>query len=115
MTYLSHQDGENTGKTSRTLAMLFIGENQDQIEIVNMWLRKIAHVFVFFVLTILVIVTMKVNQNAYYIYAIIFICLWAFVDEATKLKIQGRHFSLFDVGLNLIGVIMGLLVIYFFS
>ena len=33
--------------------------------------------------------------------------LWSYVDEATKPWIQGRHFSWFDVGLNLIGTFIG--------
>ncbi|WP_373218865.1 hypothetical protein [Ruminococcus sp. 5_1_39BFAA] len=33
--------------------------------------------------------------------------VWSYVDEATKPWIQGRHFSWFDVGLNLIGTFIG--------
>ncbi|MCD7892581.1 MAG: VanZ family protein [Erysipelotrichaceae bacterium] len=108
MTYLSHQDGEHTGKMSRSIAELFIGHYGD-IEELNIKLRKLAHIFVFFILSVLVLLTVKSW------YVLIVLCVWAFVDEATKPWIQGRHFSLFDVSLNLVGVVIGLLFIKFFS
>ena len=33
--------------------------------------------------------------------------VWAWADEATKPLVQGRHFSWFDVGLNIEGIKVG--------
>ena len=41
----------------------------------------------------------------------IFPAVWSYADEATKPLIQGRHFSWFDVGLNLLGTVIGGLVV----
>ena len=38
--------------------------------------------------------------------------VWSYVDEATKPLIQGRHFSWFDVGQNLIGTVIGAVVVW---
>lgn len=52
MTYLSHQDGEHTRRTSRELAEKFSFLEMD-VGLLNSKLRKAAHVVVFAVFTIL--------------------------------------------------------------
>ncbi len=105
MTYLSHQDGAHTAVFSRRLAEQFGGKaDAEKINRINGKLRRFAHVFVFFVLTVLC----RVAFDSYI--SIAAVCLWAWADEATKPWIEGRHFSWYDVGLNLIGVGIGLVV-----
>ena len=60
MTYLSRQDGEHTGRTSRELAekLSFLDSN---INILNGRLRRLAHVVVYAVLTILLAITLKLG------------------------------------------------------
>lgn len=41
----------------------------------------------------------------------IFPMAWSYADEAIKPLIQGRHFSWFDEGLNLLGTVIGGLVV----
>ena len=89
MTFLSHQDGEHTG---------------------NGKLRRIAHIVVFAVLTILLGLTIYFGGLPIWLHVIVIVL--SYVDEATKPWIRGRHFSWFDVGLNLIGVGMGEAVMY---
>ena len=60
MTYLSHQDGEHTGRTSRELAEKLSFLDSD-INILNGRLRRLAHVAVYAVLTILFAITLKLG------------------------------------------------------
>lgn len=104
MTFLSHQDGEYTGKTSRELAEYLHFLNADINEL-NGMLRRIAHIVVFAVLTVLLGLTLQFGELP--IGWIVIVVVWSYVDEATKPWIQGRHFSWFDVGLNLMGTFLG--------
>ena len=104
MTYLSHQDGEHTGRTSRELAEKLSFLDTD-INVLNGKLRRIAHVVVFAVLTILLGMTLRMGGMPLWWLLTVFV--WSYVDEATKPLIQGRHFSWFDVGLNLLGTVIG--------
>lgn len=104
MTYLSHQDGEHTRRTSRELAEKLLFLEMD-VGLLNSKLRKAAHVVVFAVFTILLGTTLRLG--GYSRWGVIGVVLWSYIDEVTKPLIQGRHFSWVDVGLNLIGVVIG--------
>jgi len=106
MTYLSHQDGEHTGKASLGLAekLGFLGINTNTL---NADLRKTAHVFLFFVFIILLNKVLE-NHSINAWYGIAFSVFWAWADERTKPFIKGRHFSWFDVGLNVCGFVLGM-------
>ena len=109
MTWLSHQDGEHTRKTSGALAkkLSFLNPNSD---VLNMELRKAAHTILFLIFAILLGVTLKLGSLP--MWFLLFAVLWSYIDEATKPWIQGRHFSWFDVGLNLFGVAIGCFVLW---
>lgn len=112
MTWLSHQDGEHTSKTSLELAnhMKHWFPVKD-IGKLNKQLRSSAHVILFAVLTILLTGTLrsaKVSAAGMAV-GLILTALWAWADEATKPLIQGRHFSWFDVRLNWMGIGIGIL------
>lgn len=110
MTFLSHQDGEHTGKASRELAkhLRFLDGDVNDL---NGKLRHVAHIVVFAVLTILLGLTIYSGGLPIWLHVIVFVL--SYVDEATKPWIRGRHFSWFDVGLNLIGVGMGWMIMFF--
>lgn len=108
MTYLSHQDGEHTGRTSRELADKLSFLDSD-INILNGRLRRWAHVVVYAVLTVLLAITLKLG--GYSPWLIVGIIVWAWADEATKPLVQGRHFSWFDVGLNVLGIAIGMSIV----
>lgn len=120
MTYLSHQDGENTTKLSKGIIEKIIEleyfklTNYNKIHCI---IRKIAHPFVFCILAILVLFTLsqKWKNRKGFIIAIIFMALWTWMDEFTKLSISGRHFSWYDVSLNFVGVIVGVLIFILFN
>ena len=108
MTYLSHQDGEHTGKTSRELAEKLSFLDSD-INILNGRLRRLAHVVVYAVLAILLGTTLELGGHSPRLTAGTIV--WAWADEATKPLVQGRHFSWFDVGLNVLGIVIGMVIV----
>lgn len=112
MTWLSHQDGEHTGETSWKLAetishMSVLPFLDDfNVDVLNGHLRKMAHVIVFLVFTMLLGLTLLSGE--WPLWYLGFSVFWAWADEATKPMIAGRHFSWYDVWLNLIGMLIGL-------
>lgn len=106
MTYLSHQDGNHTKKISRDLAEKLSFFAKNDIMRLNSQLRHLAHIFLYAVLTML-FGTMLMFGTGQFLYLSL-IVFWAWVDEATKIWIQGRHFSWGDVGLNILGFGVGL-------
>ena len=118
MTYLSHQNGEETTELSKGIVEQIIEYfqlgNYNEIHYI---IRKLAHPFVFGIFAVLVLFTLslKWNNKKKYIYVIILMSLWAWLDEVTKLLIPGRHFSWEDTLLNLLGVIIGIIIFILFS
>lgn len=113
MTYLSHQDGEHTGKASLGLAkkLKFLDSNINKL---NSHLRKAAHVFLFFVFILFLNMTL-ISMELQIGYGVMAAVFWAWADEKTKPFIKGRHFSWFDVGLNVCGVVLGMAIHIFLS
>ena len=83
MTYLSHQDGEHTGRTSRELAekLSALDFLDSDINILNGRLRRLAHVVVYAMLTVLLAITLKLG--GYSPWLTVGIIVWAWADEAT--------------------------------
>ena len=102
--YLSHQNGEDTHETSLNLTnhLSFLSPDKETL---HSTLRRYAHIILFAVFTFLFTLTLHNFHYPYYFLAFPLLYTWA--DEATKVFIPGRHFSWFDVGLNLIGVVIG--------
>ena len=107
MTWLSHQNGMQTYETSSGLAekQMNLFHLDMDIEVLNNMLRKAAHIVVFAVLTILLLLTIRTGKLPLWIAAFPFI--WSLIDELTKPFIQGRHFAWYDVGLNEAGCLIG--------
>lgn len=118
MTYLSHQSGEETTELSRGIVEQIMEYfhliNYDKIHYI---LRKLAHIFLFSILAVLVLFTLflKCNNKKKYIFAIILMGLWSWLDEVSKVSIPGRHFSWLDTLLNLSGVIIGIIIFILFN
>lgn len=117
--FLSHQGGAETYETSIGIAEFLYRFLEDiglgdafTLEMLNLLLRRAAHIILFFVLTLLVCLTLLVLQqersarvNPLIGFFFCLFCCWA--DEATKILIDGRHFAWFDVGLNAAGCAAG--------
>lgn len=107
MTWLSHQDGDHTRRTSMFWAQIFSakGEDEQTLQRRNAALRRLAHPGLFAVWAVLVAATCRVGGLAPVWLALPLV--WAWGDEATKPLVPGRHFAWPDVGLNLAGCLLG--------
>ena len=106
--YLTIQNGaetELTGSTiARWIARVFGGDTAK----VHLILRKAAHIISFFVEALLLAQVFRVAGMKRAALWSISICLLLSVGaEAVKLGIEGRHFAWVDVGLNVVGSIVG--------
>ena len=108
MTYLSHVNGEQTKRTSLRMArrFKFLG---DDIEEIDRYLRKVAHIVVFAVFTVLYCLTVRIGNLPIWTMSLVYV--FTLIDEATKPLIKGRHFSLYDVVLNVAGATAGVLLV----
>ena len=70
-------------------------------------LRKLAHVFVFLVLTYLVAASLDSQQRHYLLFVIIAAIVYAFVDELHQTFVQGRVGSGRDILVDSVGVYLG--------
>jgi len=73
-------------------------------------LRKLAHVFVFMVLTYLVAASLDSKQRHYLLFVIIVAIAYAFIDELHQTFVQGRVGSSRDVLVDSVGVFLGVLL-----
>lgn len=87
---LSHIPGERSGAQSQSLSRL--------THIPESFLRRAAHVVLFFALSVSF-------AFAWEWYGIV-----GAMDEVTKIPILGRHCSAMDIGLNLLGTWIGMLL-----
>ena len=81
----------------------------------NKSLRKCMHSFVFFILVILFINAFNnSNIRSYkcYLFSIVLSFIYACFDEFHQLYVTGRTGQLMDIGIDMIGVLFGVLVIY---
>ena len=98
MSYLSHEKGEQTKKRS-IMIMSFLPSFMLPYHLI---IRKIAHVFLFCVFTLLM---MNINS-----WLFLFALLWGYFDEYTKRNIDGRHCDIEDIMLNILGVGVGIVI-----
>ena len=82
-------------------------------EKVSLIVRKCAHVSEFFILGILVInLVSKYNVKHIYLISFIICVLYASSDEFHQLFVPGRSGQVTDVLIDLIGVVLGLLLVF---
>ncbi len=80
---------------------------------VSFIIRKCAHVSEFFILGILVInLVSKYNVKHIYLISFIICVLYASSDEFHQLFVPGRSGQVTDVLIDLIGVVLGLLLVF---
>ena len=85
---------------------------QDSVDGVHMYLRKWAHFIVYFKESGLLVLAMKNVMKAWKAACAVFgLCtILAIADEAHKVLIVGRHCQWDEAGINIVGVIMGVLL-----
>ena len=123
--YLSSQNGIATFNLTNPFAtklanLLHNGKaSAKQIYDINMMLRKAGHLGVYFLLSIVLcnafcITNHLINHNVnMLLISIITLCIlsaFAFYDEWHKQFIPGRHMTLSEAGLNIVGVVIGIVV-----
>lgn len=121
--YLSHQSYEKTSKLSWKI-VLFIAEfinrthigkveSFDDAHLINKYLRKSAHFFLFLTLAIFFyLYYIKINKN---FLLLAFPFIFAFIDEKTKILIKNRHYEFDEFMLNILGIIVGYSICFLFS
>lgn len=107
LTWLSHQDGVHTRRTSLFWARVFGGAGEDEPALLrrSALLRRLAHPGLYAVWAVLVAATCA--AGGWPVGWLALPLVWAWGDEATKRFVPGRHFSWVDVGLNLSGCAAG--------
>ena len=87
------------------------------VNVLNKPLRKCMHSFVFFVLVILFINAFNnsnIRNYKCYLFSIVLSFIYACFDEFHQLYVIGRTGQLMDIGIDMIGVLIGVLVIYIY-
>ena len=83
------------------------------IDIIEYPIRKCAHIFLYFVLAILIVSLLNcynLNYKQIFIYALLFCLLYATTDEIHQLFISGRSGSIKDVIIDFLGIYLGVLI-----
>ena len=109
--FLSGQTGEQTASLSlsiaRWLMRFFPGASEAGL---HMWLRKLAHIGVYFVEGALLFPALRRTLRSAgkgFAATLVLCALIAAADEAHKALIPGRHCSWDEAGLNVFGVFLG--------
>jgi len=77
-------------------------------------LDKLAHLFEYFVLTILIRLSLAEKKKSGFLKIIIAVILLVPIsDEAHQLLIPGREFSLLDVAADIIGILLANCLLYY--
>ena len=88
------------------------------VDILNKPLRKCMHSFVFFVLVILLLnafYSINIINYKGYLFSILISFIYACTDEFHQLYVVGRTGQLIDIGIDMIGVLFGVLVFYIYG
>ncbi len=116
---LSSQNGAETASLSSGIATItteIVYENPEplQYDAMHTTIRSLAHVGLFFILGILVhsanLVTIKRNILAG-ASSLGILVIFGYLDEWHKLFIEGRHFDLGEVGINVLSGVSGIAVV----
>ncbi len=95
--FLSHQNGYKSGEESLAIAKA--------LHLSNQTIRLAAHIILFAIIMFTGLMTFPEHT----VLVIVAIVLWAVLDEVTKPLLNNfRHMSLFDMGMNMIGVMIGI-------
>lgn len=116
--FLSSQNGMDTNIYSEKFTVFFISLfhiNKNIANNLHSFLRHIAHIIAFFILSGLLYYCLysTINRKNIWISTCCTCSLIAIFDEVKKLFIFGRHCQFEDIGLNLLGILFFLCFIKF--
>ena len=109
----SHADASTSSSTSDGLLALI--SSLIHIEIDSFVIRKIAHMSEYALLTLCLFYGFYKTYKKPYFYSLLTSILYACSDEFHQFFIKGRNCSLFDVGIDSIGMFIMLGIIYMYS
>ena len=113
---LSHQNGENSGNLSRTIAMFFAGGDAETAENIEPVVRKVAHMTEYAVGAMLFYGLMltypKYTRKSRVLMTLGFIVFYAASDEIHQLFINSRNGSVGDVLIDTFGGAIGIGAMY---
>lgn len=125
--YFSNQPANNSSMQSKgviiksiTAVTKIVNKNISEKElekiiyITEKPVRKLAHIFLYFVLAILVTWLLKsynLEYNQIFLYSIMICILYSFSDEIHQLFISGRSGSIIDVFIDNLGSYLGVFII----
>ncbi len=126
---LSHEPSSVTTHTTHTFSKTIFSSinfcignvfSKEEIEDISVslfvFMRKGAHVFLYFILTILLFLffhTFSFKEDLFLI-SFLFAIFYACTDEIHQLFIEGREGQIFDVFIDSIGILFGILLCYLF-
>lgn len=123
---LSSQNGEQTAKTSSGIAekmatVIYQQPTNHQVDWVHLNIRKLAHVSLFLSLGLLTGLAGKMTFNykqgilkrVAIVIPVVIISVYGFFDEWHKQFIDGRHFELPEVMLNIFCGLIGIMIVAF--
>ena len=114
---LSNQAGNESGGLSTKITSLFL-KSEDRINIVEPYVRKIAHLSEYTLGGILfmgLFLTYNWKEHNKIIFSILIGILYAITDEFHQLFVQDRSGSFFDIIIDSIGVALGVFIMLFIS
>jgi VanZ family protein len=117
--FLSSQNGEETAGLSLSIARFFgrlLGLTEGGISVFHLALRTAAHIAVYFLLGVLACGAAAATfpqkgHTAAWACTLAVCAVIAVVDEIRKAAIPGRHCSFEEAGLNVLGCVLGALLI----
>lgn len=107
--YFSSQDATVSGNLSGGLLELFFS-NLSKDSILYVLIRKFAHVFLFFVLAILIDINISSYFKKHYIVALVFAILYCISDEIHQFFVPGRGCSVYDMLIDTFGASLALII-----
>ena len=83
------------------------------VEKYNIVIRKVAHVSIYLILSIIVTIILDlygIKNKKLYIYSLLFCLMYSLTDEVHQLSVDGRSGKMFDVMIDNIGISLGLII-----
>lgn len=83
------------------------------VEKYNIVIRKVAHVSIYLILSIIVTIILDlygIENKKLYIYSLLFCLMYSLTDEVHQLSVDGRSGKMFDVMIDNIGISLGLII-----
>lgn len=119
----SMQTGTDSGQMSGILVgwvddILQAINIQVDVAILSIWIRKLAHLFEYFVLGVLmyyVVTQYNIDFKRTIIYSFSIALLVSIIDEVIQTFVAGRAGLLTDVLIDALGVIIGISIVLFFK